>query len=393
MPQEQKATQQQPGPAGQRRCARLRAPSHVVRLEGVAPSHSLNGRRVPAPPILMVPTRQVAAAVRPQQHLPWVLVGPRSCQGNTRPRTAAARRRSALKADAQPAGGVVAVDQQLVARHGGEPTGIGRAEGMEATRVGRRGVDAGRERTRGGGHAREEPVIGRVGAHPHLERRVVSPTPEVDRVPEHGTGSVRHHRRDGEVETGHRCAPVGAEVGLEGPLDQLGCLQHVVTGHRRHHTDAQRRGRAARSQSRTSDSVSREQSWRYGGRVATVAAVAHGCDQREVVSPMSASSVRSPRRARQPLQPRRRWPRPWRLRSALRRPGRRTGQRRETPNALRPFLPEQPRTFPPPTATFTVNTTNDTHAANPAGGRVRGQRGPVLDPGRRSRWPTPSARA
>ncbi len=32
------------------------------------------------------------------------------------------------------------------------------------------------------------------------------------------------------------------------------------------------------------------------------------------------------------------------------------------------FLPEQPRTFPPPATSFTVNTTTDAHAANPAGG-------------------------
>src|SRR5271170_1033284 len=37
-------------------------------------------------------------------------------------------------------------------------------------------------------------------------------------------------------------------------------------------------------------------------------------------------------------------------------------------HSVRPFLAAQPRTFPPAQATFTVNTTNDTHAAGPGSG-------------------------
>ena len=40
-----------------------------------------------------------------------------------------------------------------------------------------------------------------------------------------------------------------------------------------------------------------------------------------------------------------------------------------TTHTTRPFLAEQPRTFPPAQISFTVNTTNDTDAANPLSGQ------------------------
>ena len=205
-----------------------------------------------------------------------------------------------------------------------------------------------RERTRGGGQTRQEPVIGRVGGHLHLERRALAFP--LQRLTEYQSMARA------------ACATTDATVKSR-------------PGHRVR--SSRRRGgpRASRSTSSAASSTSSPVTG------ATIPMPGSGCSQRHagvsthrgvasvesLLSPAVAHLVRSerwcphvsflcpfPRRPRRPLQPRRTWRTCGDCARRLPRPA----QQRRSRTVARPFLPEQPRTFPPPAATFTVNTTN-----------------------------------
>ena len=195
------------------------------------PSHSERGAQCQRHPTWRGRPARSIAPVGPQQHPPRVVVGPTACQGNRRARTAEARRLVRGRSRApSPSGGVVAVHEQLVARHGGERAGSG------SRRDGSPGCRRGRRPRRRRGHRRTPPGW-RAGARwrhrddLHLERGVLLPLHMSSEYQSGASAAWATTAATVNSRPGTGTAQSAASAGSKWSAAQLGRGSHVVARH------------------------------------------------------------------------------------------------------------------------------------------------------------------
>ena len=185
---------------------------------------------MPAPAGLARVAGELDAAVGPEQGRPRVAADrrPREQPLHGRP----GQRGRWDEGDAEAAGGVVGVDQQLVAGHGREPGGVGQPVRVPAPRSWWGGVDhPGQHGGEGADHP-DQLGVGRLGWDPQLHRVLpLLAGRQVGGVPESALGDVDDGLGDRPVHLRDRLGPVPVDGRAQQRPALAGGLEHVPAIH------------------------------------------------------------------------------------------------------------------------------------------------------------------